>query len=224
MPTCPDEHTSPAAEPGQWLHEQSPDPGLLVRAYLAGAFPMADAETGEVHWYSPDPRGVLPFTQDDPLGEFRVRRSLAKRVRHGGFEVTIDRAFSEVIRACAKPRPEEPETWISEGLIASYNALHEGGIGHSVEAWHGGELVGGLYGLSLGGAFFGESMFSRRPDASQVCLVHLVDHLRARGFTLLDVQLTNPHLLQFGVVEIPRSRYLQLLEAAVTQPVTWHSG
>jgi len=203
--------------------DAAPPPELLARAYLAGAFPMADSATGEIGWYSPDPRAVQPFVAGDPLGSFRVRRSLAKRVRNAGYTVTRSTGFAEVIAACAQPRPQEPETWISPALRDSYVQLHELGHAQSVEAWHEGQLVGGLYGVVLGGAFFGESMFSRMPDASQVCLVHLVEHLRSRGFTLLDVQFVNPHIEQFGVVEIRRDHYLALLEAAVELPVTWES-
>lgn len=199
----------------------APPPELLARAYRAGAFPMADSITGEVGWYSPDPRAVQPFVEGDPLGTFRVRRSLAKRVRNAGYTVTRSTAFAQVIAACAKPRPKEPETWISPGLMQSYILLHERGLAHSVECWHDGQLVGGLYGVALGGAFFGESMFSRVPDASQVALVHLVEHLRSRGYTLLDVQFVNPHIEQFGVVEVRRAHYLRLLEDAVALPVTW---
>jgi len=201
----------------------APPPELLVEAYLAGAFPMADSTTGEVGWYSPDPRAVQPFADGDPLGAFHVRRSLAKRVRNAGYTVTRSAAFAEVVAACAQPRPKEPETWISPALMQSYILLHQHGLAQSVECWQGGQLVGGLYGVALGGAFFGESMFSRMPDASQVALVHLVDHLRSRGYTLLDVQFVNPHIEQFGVVEIRRAHYLRLLGDAVALPVTWEA-
>lgn len=198
-----------------------PHASLLIRAYQAGCFPMADPDTGEVGWYSPDPRAVLPFAAGDPLGAFHLKRSLAKRVRQGIYRVTRNRAFDKVIAGCAEPRPTEPETWISPGLMDAYRSLHAAGAAHSVEAWHEGALVGGIYGVALGGAFFGESMFSRRPYASQVCLAHLVDHLRQRGYTLFDVQFVNPHLVQFGVVEVRRDRYLELLAVAVARPVTW---
>jgi leucyl/phenylalanyl-tRNA--protein transferase len=186
-------------------------PDMVLSAYRAGAFPMADGRHGRLGWFSPDPRALLPL--DD---RFRVRRSLAKRVRHGGFRVTLDRCFTDVIRACAVlPRHHESGTWISHEIETLYNQLHRHGYAHSVEAWRDSRLVGGLYGVAIGGAFFGESMFSRTPDASQVCLVHLVDHLRRCGFTLLDTQFVNPHLEQFGVMEIDREAYLERLTEAL---------
>lgn len=195
-------------------------PELLVRAYLAGAFPMAEGRSGRVSWYCPDPRAIQPFVHDDPMGTFHIRRSLAKRVRQGRFEVTHDRAFAEVIAGCAAPRAED-DTWISPEIQSAFIALHHHGLAHSVEAWDGDQLVGGIYGLALGGAFFGESMYSRRPYASQVCLVHLVEHLRTRGYTLFDVQFVNPHIEQFGVVEVRHEQYMRLLTEAVALPVSW---
>lgn len=202
-------------------------PELVVRAYCLGAFPMADGRAGQIAWYSPDPRALLPLE----VGRFHVPRSLARRVRSGRFEVTFDRAFGEVIRACAVPRSGEggeAETWINDDIIRVYTALHRLGLAHSVEAWareDEGEgqrtLAGGLYGVALGGAFFGESMFSRRTDASKVCLVKLVEHLRGRGFALLDAQFSNLHLAQFNLYELPRAVYLRQLRAAVRMPVSW---
>ncbi len=185
-----------------------------------GYFPMAEPETGEVHWYSPDPRGHLP------LGDFRVSDSLAKTVRRGVFEVRADTVFEEVMRQCAMPRPGQPETWISEAIIAAYTELHRRGWAHSVEAWRGGQLVGGLYGVSIHGAFFGESMFSRPEiggtDSSKVCLVALIEHLRTRGYSLLDTQFVNAHLEQFGCVVIAREAYLQRLDEALRKTeVSW---
>lgn len=196
-------------------------PELLVRAYLAGAFPMAEGRSGRVSWYSPEPRAVMPFVEGDPLGAFHVRKSLAKNVRRAAFDMTQDRAFAEVIAGCAEPRVDDADTWISPAIVSAFTELHRHGLAHSVEAWDGARLVGGIYGLALGGAFFGESMFSRRPNASQVCLVHLVEHLRSRGYTLFDVQFVNPHLEQFGVVEVRRERYMQMLAEAVALPVAW---
>jgi len=197
--------------------EHALSPELVIRAYAAGAFPMArQREGGGIDWLSPDPRALLPLDE-----RFKVRRSLAKRVKQRPFRITRDSAFDRVIRACAEPRPGAAETWISRQIIAVYGELHEMGLAHSVEAFEGDELVGGLYGVALGGAYFGESMFSRRPDASQVCLVHLVEHLRSRGYRLLDVQFTNPHLEQFGVYEVPRDQYLRQLRAALESGVTW---
>lgn len=192
-------------------------PELVVRAYAAGAFPMAcDRDSAQVDWYSPDPRAVLPLDNG-----FRVRRSLAKRVRNAGFRVSRDEAFVEVIDACAQPREDDPQTWINPAIREVFVQLHDLGVAHSVEAWRDGVLVGGLYGMVLGGAFFGESMFSRCADASQVCLVRLVEHLRSRAFSLLDVQFVNPHLEQFGIVELPRAEYLRRLDTALAQPATW---
>lgn len=190
---------------------------LLIRAYAAGAFPMARGrDTATVDWYSPDPRALLPL--DD---RFTVRRSLRQQLRRRPFDIRRDTAFEQVLDHCAAPRPGADDTWINPALRAAVLDLHRANLTHSVEAWQEGQLVGGLYGVALGAAFFGESMFSLRSGASQVCLVHLVDHLRARGFELLDVQFVNPHLEQFGVYEIPRDRYLRSLATALTRPVTW---
>lgn len=200
--------------------DESLNPRTLLSAYAMGYFPMAEPETGEVNWYSPDPRGHLP------LDAFRVSDSLARTVRRGVFEVRADTTFEEVMRQCAKPRPGQPETWISEAIVAAYTELHRRGWAHSVEAWRGGQLVGGLYGVSIHGAFFGESMFSRPEiggtDSSKVCLVALVEHLRTRGYSLLDTQFVNAHLEQFGCVAIARDDYMQRVDAALRQrDVSW---
>jgi leucyl/phenylalanyl-tRNA---protein transferase len=178
---------------------------LLVSAYASGWFPMA-AE-GQIRWYSPDPRGILP------LDSVHIPRRLARVARQGRFRVEIDRAFGDVIRACAADArdPEDPGTWINDEIRESYTALHHLGIAHSVETWLGDRLVGGLYGVALRGAFFGESMFHVETDASKVALVALVERLRARGYVLLDTQWVTPHLEQFGAVEIPRAVYLSRL-------------
>jgi leucyl/phenylalanyl-tRNA---protein transferase len=183
---------------------------LLLAAYASGWFPMAD-DTGQLSWYSPDPRGVIP------LDAFHVPARLQRVLRKGAYRIAIDAAFEEVIRACAEAErdPTDAGTWISEEIIDSYISLHHHGYAHSVEAWAGDRLVGGLYGVSLGGAFFGESMFHRATDASKVALVALVDRLRSRGFALLDTQWVTPHLEQFGAVEIPRPEYMQMLEASL---------
>jgi leucyl/phenylalanyl-tRNA--protein transferase len=183
---------------------------LLLAAYASGWFPMADDE-GTLSWYSPDPRGVLP------LDTFHASTRLRRVVRHGHFQVEVNTAFEEVVRACAVAErdPGDTGTWISEEIVESYVALHELGYAHSVETWRGGQLVGGLYGVALGGAFFGESMFHRATDASKVALVALVDRLRARGFTLLDTQWVTAHLEQFGATEISRADYLRMLDASV---------
>ncbi|MFK7961086.1 MAG: leucyl/phenylalanyl-tRNA--protein transferase [Phycisphaerales bacterium] len=202
---------------------QSPDrpgPELLVMAYERGIFPMGDPDTGEVDWYSPDPRAIIPL--DDA---FHVPRSVARIIRAGRFQIRHDVDFSAVMRACAAPRPGEPETWIDEQLVAAYSALADRGIAHSVEAWRAGERVGGLYGVHLAGAFFGESMYHRPDlggrDASKVCLVALVDHLRAIGAVLLDTQFMTPHLARFGAHEIRRSDYLARLRRALDVPADW---
>lgn len=189
-------------------------PSLLVRAYASGIFPMADAD-GAIGWYAPDPRAVLP------LDAFRVPRSLAQTVRRGVYRVVADGDFEATVRACAAPAPDRPETWISDEIVAAYTALHRLGLAHSVECHDADGFAGGLYGVALGGAFFGESMVSRRRDASKVALVHLVDRLRAGGFGLLDVQLSTPHLARFGVVEIPRSAYERRLADALSMDADW---
>ena len=188
--------------------QASLDPALVVRAYREGIFPMA-VEDGQIGWFSPDPRGVLP------LETFHVPARLARVMRSGRFEVTADRAFEAVMRACAD-RPDDG-TWISAEILECYLALHRLGIAHSIETWQGGELAGGLYGVHLGGAFFGESMFHRVRDASKVALAELVTRLTRRGFLLLDTQWVTPHLEQFGAVEIPRRDYLHLLKRALAK-------
>jgi leucyl/phenylalanyl-tRNA--protein transferase len=186
------------------------EPELLVSAYASGWFPMA-VEGGEIRWFSPDPRGVIP------LDRFRVPQRLARLWRQGRFEIAVDRAFSEVIHACAEidRDPDDPGTWITAEIIESYGKLHARGLAHSVEAWRDGRLAGGLYGVTLGGAFFGESMFHRETDASKVALMALVERLRERGYQLLDTQWSTPHLEQFGVVDLPRHEYLRRLERAL---------
>ncbi len=183
--------------------------GLLLRAYSEGFFPMADPEDGRIGWYSPDPRAIIP------LDGFRVTRSLKRTVERGTFAVTTDLDFPEVISRCA----ERDETWISREIGEAYTELWREGYGHSVECRSGGELAGGLYGVAVGGAFFGESMFSLRTDASKVALVYLVRILRERGFTLLDVQFMTPHLARFGAIEIPRDTYFGLLARALPKKV-----
>jgi len=180
-------------------------PERLLAAYAAGIFPMAD-ETGAIHWLAPDPRSVIE------LGAFKVPRSLRTVVQRNVFRVTVNRAFPEVLAACAD-RPDG--TWISDRIRRAYTELHRLGFAHSVEAWRGDELAGGLYGVALGGAFFGESMFHRATDASKVALVHLVERMRRRGFSLLDVQFQTDHLRRFGAVEVPRNEYERRLREAI---------
>ena len=184
------------------------DPALLIRAYREGIFPMA-LDDGEIGWFSPNPRGILP------LDDVHMPARLARVMRSGRFEVAVDREFETVMRACAA-RPDEG-TWISEEIIESYLALHRLGLAHSVETWARGELVGGLYGVHLGAAFFGESMFHRATDASKVALMALVDRLQRRGFLLLDIQWVTPHLEQFGAIDISRTVYLRLLQRALAK-------
>jgi leucyl/phenylalanyl-tRNA--protein transferase len=179
----------------------------LLEAYASGWFPMA-VRPGEIRWYSPDPRGIIP------LDTFHTPRRLSRALRANQFEVRIDTAFRAVISACAE-RVDSEGNWIDAEIIESYCNLHALGHAHSVEAWQDDALVGGLYGVSLGGAFFGESMFHRVRDASKAALVALVDRLRARGYVLLDTQWVTEHLEQFGAVEIPRRRYVRLLDAAL---------
>jgi leucyl/phenylalanyl-tRNA--protein transferase len=182
------------------------DPALVIRAYRQGIFPMA-MEDGSIDWFSPDPRGVLP------LDTFHIPSRLARVLRQGRFEVSVDRGFEAVMRACAADRDEG--TWISDDILECYTALHRLQLAHSVEVWREGQLVGGLYGVHLGGAFLGESMFHRETDASKVALAALVDRLQRRSFTLLDVQWVTPHLAQFGATEIPRTMYLEQLQRAI---------
>jgi leucyl/phenylalanyl-tRNA--protein transferase len=183
---------------------------LLVSAYASGWFPMAVEDAG-IRWYSPDPRGIIP------LDGFHVSRRLARVVRAAGFRVAIDTNFASVVRACAEADRDTDEagTWIDAEIFESYCALHTRGLAHSVEVWQGDALVGGLYGVALGGAFFGESMFHTVTDASKVALVALVDRLVSRSYRLLDIQWLTEHLSQFGAVEIPRDAYLQQLAAAL---------
>lgn len=183
---------------------------LLLQGYRFGMFPMAMRD-GSIEWFSPDPRAILP------LDKFHVSHSLRRAVAKRVFETKIDHSFSEVIRACANRR----DTWINGEIIESYERLHKLGQAHSIETWQDGKLAGGLYGVALGGAFFGESMFHRKTDASKIALLTLVEHLRARKFALLDTQWVTPHLLQFGAVEIPRTQYVKLLRRAVDLPRTF---
>lgn len=183
------------------------DPELLLQGYRLGVFPMA-MEDDSIQWFSPDPRAILP------LEDFHVPHALRRLVRRKVFETTIDDAFPKVIEACA----QREDTWINLEIIESYTRLHEIGCAHSVEVWKEGKLAGGLYGVAVGGAFFGESMFHHVTDASKIALVTLVEHLRTRKFSLLDTQWLTPHLQQFGGIEISRNDYLRVLRRAVDSP------
>jgi leucyl/phenylalanyl-tRNA--protein transferase len=185
-------------------------PDILIEAYAAGIFPMAEsADDPELFWVDPTRRGILP------LDAFHVPRRLQRVLRSGTFAVRCDTRFEAVIRGCAEASETRPTTWINDEIVHLYGALFRRGAAHSVECWHDGELVGGLYGVSLGAAFFGESMFSRMTDASKVALVHLVARLGAGGYRLLDTQFLTPHLAQFGGIEVTRARYHRMLSEAL---------
>jgi leucyl/phenylalanyl-tRNA--protein transferase len=189
----------------------------LIEAYSRGCFPWFN-EGEPVLWWSPDPRMVLL------PGELHVSRSLQKRLRHGGFTVRADTAFREVIEACAEPRPGQSGTWITDEMIDAYHALHDAGAAHSIETWIDGELAGGLYGVAIGRAFFGESMFARVTDASKLAFVHLVAQLREWEFGVIDCQMNTAHLAAFGAREIPRPAFLDMVRAQIGRsgpPVPW---
>jgi leucyl/phenylalanyl-tRNA--protein transferase len=193
-------------------------PDLLLAAYAQGAFPMGDPDDGgRVAFYAPDPRAILP------LDAFHVPATLAKTVRQGRYHVVVDADFEGVVRACAAPAPGRETTWITDEIVAAYVALHRAGFAHSVECHDADGFAGGLYGVALGGAFFGESMVSLRRDASKVALVGLVERLRAGGFVLLDTQMATPHTARFGVVEVPRRTYERRLAAALRVHADWRA-
>ncbi|MBO0129504.1 leucyl/phenylalanyl-tRNA--protein transferase [Agrobacterium burrii] len=186
---------------------------ILLRAYSAGLFPMADsADDPELFWVEPEIRGIIP------LNDFHVSKSLTKAIRKKPFDIRFNTAFEAVMAGCAAEAPDRPSTWINATIRKLYTELHQIGHAHSVEAWDGKELVGGLYGVSLGAAFFGESMFSRRTNASKICLVHLVERLKASGFVLLDTQFTTEHLKTFGAIDVPKQEYAKILDLAVNRP------
>ena len=187
-------------------------PQVLLKAYAAGVFPMAEtADDPALYWIEPEERGIFP------LGGLIVSRSLRKAVRQRIFDIRIDTAFDDVMRACAEKGPKRKETWINGRILSLYNQLNRMGFAHSVESWRNGSLAGGLYGVKIGSAFFGESMFSREPDASKVALVHLVARLNFAGFTLLDTQFLNPHLERLGAVGIAKADFHRLLEPALAR-------
>ena len=188
-------------------------PALLLQAYRVGVFPMSEGRNDpEVFWVDPKWRGVFP------LDGFRISRSLRRRMRRDDYQISFDTDFSAVVAGCA----DRNETWINDTIFDLYQQLHLGGQAHSVEVWQDGKLVGGVYGVVIGGAFFGESMFSRATDASKLALAYLVDRLRMGGFVLFDTQFITPHLASLGAVEIPRSDYQKLLRAALTVPADFH--
>ncbi len=193
-------------------------PDLLLKAYAYGVFPMGeDRDDPSVYWVDPDFRGVIP------LDDFHVPKRLARTVRADKFQTTVNADFGATIEACAERHHGRLSTWINDDIIKNYTALHEMGHAHSVETWLDGEMVGGLYGVSLGAAFFGESMFSRARDASKVALVRLVAQLKTGGFQLLDTQFITDHLTQFGACEITRDEYQKRLRPAVAQPAEFSS-
>lgn len=184
-------------------------PELMIRAYAAGIFPMSDgADQPGIFWVDPQRRGVLP------LEAFHISRTLRRRLAQGGFEITVNRDFPGIIAACA----DRPETWINSEIFGTYLSLHAQGHAHSVEVWMDGELAGGVFGVVLGAAYFGESMFSRLTDGSKIALTHLIARLRAGGFQLFDTQFTTEHLQSLGAIEIPRAEYRRQLQLAVTSP------
>ncbi len=195
------------------------DLDLLLQAYANGIFPMSDArDDPDTFWIEPEYRAILP------LESFRLSKSLAKTIRQGRFTVTVDTAFAQVIATCAESQDDRRDTWINPDIEDSFRELHERGRAHSVECWADGRLVGGLYGLAMGRAFFGESMFSRETDASKVALAWLVARLKIGGFELLDCQFMTDHLASLGAIEITQSAYLNLLESALTRAVQASSG
>ncbi len=186
-------------------------PRLLLSAYAAGIFPMAESRgASEVFWVDPRRRGILP------LGRFHISRSLARRIRRGGYRATLNAAFGAVVAGCA----DRPETWINDEIARLCGELHAAGHAHSLEIWQDGELTGGVYGVAMGAAFFGESMFSRRSDASKLALAHLTDHLWRCGFVLFDTQFLTPHLASLGAIEISRADYRRRLRAALAKPAS----
>ena len=188
----------------------------ILRAYALGVFPMArQHDDPKLYWVDPEKRGILP------LAEFHLPRSLKKVLKRQAFELRVDSAFEHVLELCAQSTARRPETWINSEIVRLFTDLHHAGLAHSVETWADGRLVGGLYGLSLGSAFFGESMFSRATDASKVALCHLVALMKIGGYSLLDTQFVTDHLAQFGAIEIPRRDYLRMLAQALDRPAAF---
>ena len=189
-------------------------PEIMLSAYAQGIFPMAESrDAGDLHWVDPRSRGVFP------LSDFHISRSLARRIRQGAYRIRTNSDFSGVVRACA----ERPETWINDQLFGLYDALHQMGHAQSLEVWEDDTLTGGVFGLTLGAAFFGESMFSRRTDASKIALAYLVDRLKVAGFTLFDTQFLTPHLASLGAVEIPRAAYRAQLADALRKAADFNA-
>ncbi len=199
------------------MHAPRVTPEQLLRAYQAGVFPMAERrDDPSLFWVSPEMRGILP------LDAFHLPRRLARTIRSDRFSVKVDTAFGEVMRTCAAPADDRKESWINDEILSLYTSLYATGHAHSVECWQDGALAGGLYGVSIGAAFFGESMFSRARDASKVALAHLVARLIVGGFTLLDTQFLTEHLARFGAVELPRTDYLPLMADAIARKADFY--
>ena len=193
-------------------------PELIIRAYRAGIFPMAEDATDEdLFWVSPEMRGIIP------LDGFRLSTSLRKAIRKSGFTVKVDTDFAAIIEGCATVGEDRDTTWINRTIRSVYGELFRRGVAHTVEVWDGPALVGGLYGLAIGGAFFGESMFHRKTDASKMAMAHLVERLNAGGFVLLDTQFVTPHLASLGGIEIPREEYEERLAEALLLNGDWHA-
>lgn len=213
----------PQTNPSEPAAEETPGlipPDQVILAYCHGYFPMGvSRDDPTVHWYYPQVRAVMP------LDGLKISRSLLKVIKSGHFEFRIDTAFAQVIAACAEPRSYEQQTWINRTIERTYIELHKLGVAHSVEAWREGRLVGGLYGVALGGAFFGESMFHRADmggrDASKACLWRLVEHLNGRGYVLLDTQIMNDHMARLGAVGVEQDRFGPMLQTALNMDVTW---
>ncbi len=186
-------------------------PELLVRAYKEGYFPMADSYDGNIYWHSPDPRAIFP------LDKIKTPRSIKQSINKNNFSFSINKDFKKVITLCA----DREDTWISDEIIAAFVQLHNIGYAHSVETWNDNKMVGGLYGVSIGAAFFGESMFNHVPDASKSAFYYLVNHIKSRNFMLLDTQYINHHTALLGAIEIPRIQYLKILRKAIEIPVNF---
>ena len=183
------------------LNEQT-----ILKGYSLGIFPMSESfDDPKIYWINPKKRGIIP------IKDFKISKSLKKEIKKNKFKITINKNFNKVITNCAKKTKNRPKTWINKKIIDSYSNLHEIGHAHSIEAWFQNKLVGGLYGVSLGSAFFGESMFSTMSNASKICLVYLIANLNKKGFTLLDTQFVNPYLKKLGAIEISRKKYLKIL-------------
>jgi leucyl/phenylalanyl-tRNA--protein transferase len=191
------------------------NPEQLLYGYASGVFPMAEGKRGRIYWYAPDPRAIIP------IHTYKPQKSLRPVINQRKFEIRFNTSFEQVMRHCAAPRKDDENTWISEEIIRAYSALHDMGYAHSVEAYENGQLAGGLYGVALGGAFFGESMFYLKPNASKVAFYYLIEQLKKQQFELLDTQFINDNVERYGAVEIPRDTYMQLLEKALLKRTTF---